>query len=147
MIAFDTSDPAEPSWKNISNDNIPYFWGGRAQYVRYGSKGIVVSVGGKTLETISGQVPIRTMNNICVYDIAAEKWFPITATGDIPSARSKFCSALTATPDDSSFHMIIHGGWEEESYTTQEHVYILVMPAFHWIKINTTINENSSPNV
>lgn len=143
MIIFNSSDPFEPSWKNVSNSDIPYFWGGATQYVRFGEAGVLVSFGGFITETTSqGVAQRREMNSIQVYDIAGEEWFTVFATGDIPSPRSRICSALSAAPDDSSFQMILYGGWDEENALGD--VYILTMPAFVWIKVNTTSGDKSS---
>ena len=142
-VIFNSSKPQQPSWVNVTNDNIPYFWGGTTQYVRFGSAGVLLSVGGFLTEPTSQFAPQRReMNSVQVYDIAAEKWSTIFARGDIPPPRSRLCSALIAAPDDSSFQMIIHGGWDEQAVL--EDVYMLILPAFHWIKINTTANKKSS---
>lgn len=86
----------------------------------------------------------RQMNSIQVYDIAAGKWFTQTATGETPPTSPGYCSAVSAAPDDSSMHFILYGGWTNEQgdfdneHAAQAGVYILIMPAFHWIRINTT---------
>ena len=142
-VIFNSSKPQQPSWTNVTNDDIPYFWGGTTQYVRFGSAGVLLSVGGFLTESTSqSAAQRREMNSVQIYDIAVEKWSTIFATGDIPPSRSRFCSALSAAPDDSSFQMIIYGGWDQQ--TVLEDMYMLIMPAFHWIKLNTTANLKSS---
>lgn len=143
MVTFNSTNSLQPSWVNVTNDNIPYFYGGTTQYVKYGSAGVLLSVGGFITESTSQVVAQRReMNSVQVYDIAAEKWSTFFATGDVPPPRSRLCSALSAAPDDSSFQMMIYGGWDE--HTALEDMYILIVPAFQWIKINATANMNSS---
>ena len=137
MITFNASNPTQPLWQNVTDGNIPYFYGGTTQYVRFGDAGVLVSVGGFVTESTPQAVAQRReMNSIQCYDIAAKEWFTLFTTGDTPPPRSHPCSALSAAPDDSSFNMIVHGGWTETEVLGD--VYILTMPAFHWIKINTT---------
>lgn len=90
------------------------------------------------------------MNDIQVYDIAAGTWFAINATGDVPKPRTNFCSALAAAPDDSSFQLIIYGGNDSDDRfggsgpPYMSDVYMLVLPAFQWVKVNTNSPTNSS---
>ena len=84
MVTFDATNPTQPSWKN-ETANIPYFRDAATQYVRFGDAGIIVSVGGfSTQSTINNVGARREMNSVQVYDIAAEKWFLIFATGAAP---------------------------------------------------------------
>ncbi|KAK6540039.1 hypothetical protein TWF694_008871 [Orbilia ellipsospora] len=58
--------------------------------------------------------------------------YTVIATGDIPSPRSAFCSAVSAAPDDSSFQITVYGGTsEEDSY----HIYVLILPTFQWVDV------------
>ncbi|KAL6713486.1 hypothetical protein ACLMJK_008951 [Lecanora helva] len=137
MVIFNASNPTSPTWTNVTDGTIPYFYGCTTQYVRFGDAGVLVSVGGFITEsTDAGVAQRREMNSVQVYDIAGAKWFTVYATGDIPPTRSRPCSALSAAPDDSSFQMILHGGWDEEVGLAD--MYVLTMPAFHWIKMNVT---------
>ncbi|KAL9610193.1 MAG: hypothetical protein Q9167_005097 [Letrouitia subvulpina] len=143
MVIFNSSDPIRPSWKNVTDGNTPYFFWGTTQYVRYGNAGVLVSVGGFTGESTSdndGQK--REMNSVQVYDIAGKEWFTIFATGELPPPRVNACSGLSAALDDSSFQMVLYGGWDQ--HNTLGDVWVLTMPAFHWIKINTTSARPSS---
>ena len=137
MVIFNASNPLQPTWQNVTNDNAPYFYAATTQYVRFGDAGVLISVGGFVTESTSdGVAQRREMNSVQVYDIANDKWSTVFATGDTPPPRSRMCSALSAAPDDSSFQMVMHGGWDETNPLGD--VYVLTMPAFHWIKMNTT---------
>ena len=134
MIIFNSSNPQQPSWENVTSDNLPYFWGGVAEYARFGDAGVLIAIGGFLTESTEFQAAqLREMNSIQVYDIAGKKWSTVFTTGDAPVARSSACSAISAAPDDSSFNLVVHGGWDENN--VQDDIYVLTMPAFHWIKI------------
>ena len=79
-------------------------------------------------------------SQISVYDIASGSWFVVTATGGIPPGRRQFCVVVSAAPDLSSFQVTIHGGYDA-AVTYFEDVYVLTVPAFHWINI-ATANDN-----
>lgn len=149
MVIFNASDPNNVSWSNFTGD-VPYFWGPTTEYVRFGKKGVLVAVGGYS--SIDNSVQ-RNMSAVQVYDIDSNRWFEVTATGDIPPARSSFCSGLSSARDDSSFQMTIYGGYNKESGGKQglgvmNNIYVLTMPAFRWIQIpsqgNSTVNVTSS---
>ena len=64
----------------------------------------------------------------------------MTATGDVPFARAVFCSDISASPNDSSFQITLHGGlniWEAAAF---EDVYVLAVPAFRYINITSIDN-------
>ncbi|KAL9047244.1 MAG: hypothetical protein Q9214_000127 [Letrouitia sp. 1 TL-2023] len=142
LVIFNSSDPQNLTWKNVTNDDLPYFRQPLTQYIRYGSAGILAVIGG--FIATGDDAALRQMNSIQIYDIAAAKWFTQIATGDAPPRNVWYCSALSAAPDDSSMHLILYGGLLndqgniDEEHANQAGVYMLVMPAFHWIKINTT---------
>ena len=64
----------------------------------------------------------------------------MTATGDIPLARSDFCSVISASPDDSSFQVTFYGGYNIHETAAFEDVYVLAIPAFRYINITTKKN-------
>ncbi|KAL9124197.1 MAG: hypothetical protein Q9217_006451 [Psora testacea] len=138
LIMFESTDPLHPSWRNFT-DNVPYFWGPTTQYVRFGKQGVLISIGGFTSFNDNSHKQ-RDMSAIQVYDIDSQQWSQVFATGDIPKPRSEFCSVLSAAPDDSSFQMTIYGGWSQTDNYALEDVYVLTMPAFYWIKVNSSGN-------
>lgn len=69
--------------------------------------------------------------------------FNVTATGDVPSARSEMCSVISASPDDSSFQITFYGGYNIHNGIAFNDVYVLAIPAFRWIKITATENAKS----
>ena len=146
MVTFNASDPKSLSWTNTT-DNIPFFRGPATEHVRFGDKGVLVSVGGSGNFNNSFQ---RDMSQIQVYDIESGQWFQVTADGDVPSTRSQFCSGLSSAPDDSSFQMTVYGGYNgytgSDTNEVLSDVYVLTMPAFRWINVtnNEYINSNTT---
>ena len=67
--------------------------------------------------------------------------FNISATGDVPTGRVKFCGGVSTAPDDSSFQITIYGGWNLLEGTVFNDVYTLTIPAFQWINVTPT-NQN-----
>ena len=153
MVTFNSTNPKKPTW-SFSNSSTPWLEGCATEFVRYGSQGILVAVGGTTGDTpTGGATPYRDMSSIQIYDIAAQNWFEITATGDIPPGRESLCSGLAAASDDSSFQMVVYGGQispptpdptVDPQYPAD--VYVLIMPAFHWIKTNASFALNTVAN-
>lgn len=135
LVTFNSTDPRNPSWTNVTSGDLPYLRAPRTEYMRYGSKGILVALGGYT--TGDANAAFRKMNSIQIYDIGAGKWFTQVATGDIPPSSANFCTAVTAAPDDSSMQLLFYGGFDMDS-TALAGMYLLVIPAFQWVRINTT---------
>ena len=133
MTIFDASDTSNVSWTNATG-GIPFFWGPATEYVRFGTKGVLVVVGGYASTEKKEQ---RDMSAIQIYDIDSQQWFQVSATGDIPVQRSDFCSSLGSAADDSSFQMTIYGGANDQGIGVLDDVYVLTMPAFRWIQITS----------
>ena len=144
MLTFNASDPQNLSWVNSTSDDIPFFRAPATEYVRFGLQGVLVSVGGYASYNSTTQREQRSMSAVQVYDIDSQTWFEITATGDTPPRRSSFCSGLSSAPDDSSFQMTIHGGYNYADNTVYSDIYVLTMPAFHWVLIQEGNNLNNN---
>ena len=69
--------------------------------------------------------------------------FTVTTTGDIPLDRSEFCSVISASPDDSSFQITFFGGYNIHEGVALEDAYVLAIPAFRWINITSTNNQET----
>lgn len=84
------------------------------------------------------------LSEIFVYDIASSTWHLQKAKGDVPDPRTEFCAGVSAAPDDSSFQITIHGGWNTGLISGERRpyndVYVLSIPAFRWIKIKDSNN-------
>lgn len=114
-------------------------------YLRKGLSGILLAFGGWTLVygddgAAAGYWDQRLLSEIFVYDISSSTWHQQKATGELPLPRTEFCAGVSAAPDDSSFQITIHGGWDGLNNGTYNDVYVLSIPAFRWIKINDSNN-------
>lgn len=145
--AFDATDPQHPVWRNVSASKAPPYTEGVTEYLRFGKAGIYVSVGGYTPLSPPAPTgpflgPLVDMKLTSVYDIAASEWSTITAEGDIPPPRQGACSAVAAAADYSSFQLHMYGG-ETDQGETLDDLYILTIPAFRWIKIQSKSSPDS----
>ncbi|KAL9630730.1 MAG: hypothetical protein Q9164_006270, partial [Protoblastenia rupestris] len=122
LITFDASDPKELKWTNETKGAAPLV-GATMQYARFGNQGVLIAVGG--------------------YKGVSALKFDVTASGDVPIALAHFCSTISPSPDDSSYQMTIYGGFNIENHRAYETVYVLTIPAFQWIKILDTGNQES----
>ncbi|KAI9832844.1 MAG: hypothetical protein M1826_001010 [Phylliscum demangeonii] len=152
MLVLDPSNTGAPKWKNLTDGNgsrgtrIPLIDEGEMVYVRAGNRGLWMAVGGYDTSYNGTQFrhalwlwDQRGMDQISVYDIESSTWFTVTATGDVPRNRTLLSSTVSSSPDDSSFQITLHGGWDLYNDAALEDVYVLAIPAFVWIKI-TDIN-------
>ncbi|KAK7535017.1 uncharacterized protein J3D65DRAFT_629765 [Phyllosticta citribraziliensis] len=150
MIAFET-DNSDNLTLAFNNDvGLPTLKGVMV-YTRKGEQGTLISFGGDDTtdsQTYNGETiwNERNMADIFIFDIASSTWYNITATGDIPDPRIEFCAGLSAAPDDSSFQISIHGGWSQERTIALNDVYVLTVPGFQWIKINSTGDPDTADN-
>ncbi|KAG8525981.1 uncharacterized protein KY384_000743 [Bacidia gigantensis] len=139
LAVFDTTDEVHPAWTNLTT-HIPYFNGPATQFVPFGERGVLISIGGFIDHRSTQQ---RDMSLIQVFDIATQIWSAVLAIGDVPEPRSNFCSALSAASDQSSFQLTIYGGLIEIYGNTTDELYVLSMPSFQWVKISETENSNT----
>ena len=79
------------------------------------------------------------MHIVHVFDIATKAWFaqPTTAQdGFYPSTRNSFCSVVGSAEDNSSHNIYIYAGWGfDDVEGVINDIYILTLPAFHWVKV------------
>ncbi|KAI1302015.1 hypothetical protein F5Y03DRAFT_362500 [Xylaria venustula] len=118
---------------------------GAMVYVRKGQAGVLIAFGGLQTAYPGTQIPgwpwdQRPFYDIYIYDIFSSTWYHQTATGDIPELRAEFCAAVSSAPDDSSFQITIHGGWDLLNRRAFNDVYVLSVPSFRWIKVEDTGN-------
>jgi hypothetical protein len=108
-----TRDFSAESWTNRTADlpdQSKYRTQGKMTFApNFGDAGYLVMVGGEsppeaaaTYETGSFMTDMAT---ISLYDIASQKWFTQTATGDIPPPRSEFCAVGSPSKDGKTFEM------------------------------------------
>lgn len=147
MIRFDASDPANPQWRNETDNSPPLTLEGSMEFIRLGPKGSLISFGGYDKDNINPNLTgwlydLRPMSAISVYDIDSATWYNVTASGDIPQNRSAFCTAVSSAPDDSSFQITMYGGWDLFGGYSLADTYVLSIPSFQWINVSAR-----SPNL
>ncbi|KAI0110830.1 hypothetical protein GGR51DRAFT_80035 [Nemania sp. FL0031] len=113
---------------------------GAMVYVRKGRAGILIAFGGYQTAYEGNQIPDslwdqRPFNDIFIYDIYSNTWYHQTATGQVPELRTEFCAVVSSAPDDSSFQITMHGGWDQLNRRAFNDVYVLSVPSFQWMKI------------
>ncbi|RMD41435.1 hypothetical protein DV735_g3680, partial [Chaetothyriales sp. CBS 134920] len=124
---------------DLSN-NTGYDSIGRAEGVMVAipasAAGILVYFGGVSFPSGNWTEEVAMdMSQILLYEIADNKWYTQTATGDIPANRRKFCAGATWAQDQSSYNIYLYGGFGfGENVTGFDDVYILTLPTFKWIK-------------
>ncbi|KAF2091345.1 hypothetical protein K490DRAFT_52570 [Saccharata proteae CBS 121410] len=165
-IGFDGSGPGMVHFNSTNSDDLSFEFvssttdlkvvntlKGTMVYTRKGKQGTLIAFGGD--DTTTGGVyngahywDQFNMDQIFIYDIDSSTWYNITASGDIPTPRTEFCAGVSAAPDDSSFQITIHGGWDQGNTVSRADVWVLSIPSFVWIKVNATDDPDltSDPN-
>ena len=78
------------------------------------------------------------MQVVHIFDIAKNAWFAQSTTAQVrfPTDRSDFCSVIASAEDSSSYNIYIYGG---SGYAASDdsafEIFILTLPAFHWVKV------------
>ncbi|KAK1836544.1 hypothetical protein QBC39DRAFT_407323 [Podospora conica] len=101
----------------------------------WGDKGVLIGLGGGTADTFS-----ESLSTLDVYDIANSEWFHQETRGTPPSVRVNACAVIVSAPDASSFNIYLYGGQNLQPYmgqTQYSDMYILSIPAFTWIKVES----------
>ncbi|KAF2632023.1 hypothetical protein BU25DRAFT_454396 [Macroventuria anomochaeta] len=116
------------SWQNNTYDQTPRAEGS-LHFIPASDAGMLVYFGG--LETNNGVTSYANMSNIQLFDIANNRWFTQTATGDVPSPRRGSCAGVIWAKDKSSYNFYVYGGITSNEKAVDE-LYILTLPSFQW---------------
>lgn len=137
-----------PQWSfetAVSGMQGPNILKGAMVYVRKGRAGILIAFGGyqtayEGVEFSGWPWDRRPFSEIFIYDIFSSTWYRQTAVGDLPELRTEFCAGVSSAPDNSSFQITIHGGWDQLEGRGFNDVYVLSLPSFRWIKVHDSKN-------
>jgi hypothetical protein len=80
------------------------------------------------------------MSFVDIYDVESGLWFRQQTFGvpDIPTPRSDICLAVVPASDNSSFSIYMIAGVQNyASYSTTEEIWVLTLPTFQWVLINS----------
>lgn len=81
------------------------------------------------------------MNIIDVYDIATSTWYKQATSGTYPTLRVNPCAVAASAPDGTSTNIYMYGGQNLIPYLNQTQfsdMWILTIPSFTWIQVDTT---------
>ncbi|KAK0644772.1 hypothetical protein DIS24_g8518 [Lasiodiplodia hormozganensis] len=139
MLRFDMAT------KELTNVTVegPRFHNGHLQHAQmvyvpnFGPDGVFVVLGGvKT----SPQTDAFDWGTVTVFDPKEGKWYDQETTGNTPLARKEFCTTGLAS-DNKTYEIFVYAGWGGDLGTASipyDQIYILTLPAFHWIKVDYT---------
>lgn len=116
------------SWQNNTYDQTPRAEGSM-HFIPASDAGMLVYFGG--VEIDNGTSSYANMSNIQLFDIANNRWFTQTATGDVPSPRRGACANVIWAKDKSSYNFYVYGGITDNEQAVDE-LYILTLPSFQW---------------
>lgn len=157
------------AWRNITQGGIQdtALFPNRADsalvYVPgYGDQGILVSMGGGTnvsfVRKVCPQRPVEhlliipqtQMNVIDIFDIASSTWYRQSTSGAYPTLRVNPCAVAASAADGSSTNIYLYGGQNLIPYMNQTQfgdMWILTIPSFTWIQVDTTGQSVPLPRV
>ena len=81
------------------------------------------------------------MNVIDVYDVATSTWYKQATSGRYPILRVNPCAVAASAPDGTSTNIYMYGGQNlipPENQTQYGDMWILTIPSFTWIEVDTT---------
>ncbi|KAK7520614.1 hypothetical protein IWZ03DRAFT_142747 [Phyllosticta citriasiana] len=106
---------------------------------QFGTEGCFVLLGG-VWGPAGESKQFYSWEEIYVMDAATEVFYAQNATGDYPSGREEFCTAVVASRNET-VEIFVYGGWGDTlgpAATPYDEIYILTLPAFEWIKHDYT---------
>lgn len=123
-------------WTNNTGPDSTGRAEGAMVFLPASDRGLLIYFGGIMDQFGNGTVMGSNMSTIFIYDLASNKWYTQTATGDIPGERRRFCAGATWPDDQSSYNIYLYGGAgvQENDTAGYDDVYILTLPSFAWIK-------------
>ncbi|RPA74448.1 hypothetical protein BJ508DRAFT_418606 [Ascobolus immersus RN42] len=105
-----------------------------------GEEGVVISMGGFTLNAKGEPTNPVDFKTVQLYDIHTKEWFlqPTTApAGDFPTPRIHSCVVAVSSPDSSSHQIYLIGGTSRSSVLSD--IWTLTLPSFQWLRLPTPI--------
>ncbi|KAK3987573.1 hypothetical protein QBC44DRAFT_117838 [Cladorrhinum sp. PSN332] len=115
----------------------------------WGDKGVLIGLAGGSVQNDEEDF-IDDLEILDVYDIAHSQWYHQKTTGERPTVRVNLCAVTASAPDASSFQIYVYGGQNLTPYRSQiqySDMYILSIPAFHWIKVpQPSTSSSQTPN-
>ncbi|KAI0900035.1 hypothetical protein F4806DRAFT_276475 [Annulohypoxylon nitens] len=133
------------TWGGIQNqDGFSERADGVLVYVPgWGPNGILLGLGGGVVGNDDTTDAFSSMSTIDVYDIKTSIWYHQQTSGEAPQVRVNPCAVIYSASDASSFNIYMYGGQNllpVGNQTQYTDIWILTVPSFTWIKVDTTTN-------
>ena len=133
---------SDGAWRNITSGGLQETAGfteradGILVYVPgFAAQGIILGLAG------GGNVTFTQLNVIDVYDVSTSTWYKQATSGPSPPYRVNPCAVAASAPDGSSTNIYMFGGQNltpAGDQTQYDDVWILTVPSFTWIKVDTS---------
>ncbi|RPA73807.1 hypothetical protein BJ508DRAFT_45122 [Ascobolus immersus RN42] len=143
LVSFDA---ASNTWTNSTTALEHTEFGTLTALDAAGPEGLLLLLGGQSgaEQHQGGKSPPewRTMEAVQVYDIASEKWYnqPTTSEGGFfPDRRTLHCTVAASAPDGSSHNVYMFGGQSDGNREFLRDVWVLSLPAFHWVNLRADL--------
>ncbi|KAL8685358.1 MAG: hypothetical protein Q9224_005849 [Gallowayella concinna] len=114
---------------------------GKIHYVpSFGPDGLFMIMGGESENYIEdeGKDDNLGLDTIWAYDHMGNRAYKQVATGEIPKPRRDFCLAGLSS-ENGTYEIFLYGGYNGNlgpDAVPYDEIYILTLPAFHWLKVN-----------
>ncbi|ORY62475.1 uncharacterized protein BCR38DRAFT_458970 [Pseudomassariella vexata] len=110
----------------------------------WGPSGILLGLGGGTVDNSETSDTFSSMSTIDVYDIETSMWYHQETSGTAPEVRVNPCAVIFSAPDASSFNIYMYGGQNllpVAGQTQYTDMWVLTIPSFTWIKVDTNLDD------
>ncbi len=144
MLTYNTTSGAWANESTIDLNAFGTFMRGTASCLpAFGSRGrgLVLLLGGEVARRDAFGIDRPSFvgfNNVSFWDVGTRTWASQATTGDVPGPRSMFCT-VGAAGRNGTHELVIFGGFDGESKTIYEDMYVLSIPGFVWFKLGPTM--------
>ncbi|KAI1632010.1 hypothetical protein F4809DRAFT_125862 [Biscogniauxia mediterranea] len=107
----------------------------RAEYVPYGSNGLLLFLGGAEtpVDATNETIVQVNWNTVTLYDPATQSWYQQSTTGTRPPTMEGACSVGVRGPNNT-YEIFIYGGVSDQIRATSSDVHVLSLPGFVFFK-------------
>ncbi|KAI5918600.1 hypothetical protein F4810DRAFT_566507 [Camillea tinctor] len=125
-------------WSNSSSASYGGYGtslNGRAEYVPYGSNGLLLFLGGAEtpIDATNETIVQVNWNTVTLFDPTTQSWYQQSTTGSRPPTMEGACSVGVQGPNDT-YEIFIYGGVSDQIQATSSDVHVLSLPGFVFFK-------------
>ncbi|RPA86379.1 hypothetical protein BJ508DRAFT_411527 [Ascobolus immersus RN42] len=131
-----TYDAEKKSWTNEAASIDHTEFATLTAIDEVGEQGVLVVAGGTGIDAKTW----RDFKTVQVYDVASKTWYNQETSaegGFFPPTRMFHCAVGVSSEDKSVHNIYIYGGYNAELGQLDD-VWVLSLPAFHWVKVGTS---------